>query len=171
MKVAFTDISKSGNRYEIDDDTWFPEPALHRIAPVRAELSLQRKGDSRVEVSGFLRTGVRLACDRCLGQYDFPVDVNFHLVLEVSSDDDWRMKELECTGTDLDIVLQAEPVADLADILRQQLFLSLPDKLICSPQCRGLCPQCGQDLNDGDCACMPAEQESPFAVLAKLKNK
>ena len=169
MKVEFTDISKTGNRYEIEDDAWFPE--LDRTAPVQVELSLHRKGDSRVEVQGRLRTGVRLVCDLCLARYDFPVDVNFHLVLEVPSDDSWHMKELECSSADLDTVLQKEPVVDFADILRQQLYLSLPERLLCSPQCRGLCPQCGQDLNIGECTCTADEPESPFAVLAKLKNK
>ena len=75
MKVAFSDISKAGNRYEINDDSWFPEPELHRIAPVQAELALNRKGDSRVEAEGFLRTGVRLVCDRCLADYDKQVRI------------------------------------------------------------------------------------------------
>lgn len=171
MKIGFTDISKAGNRYKITDDTWFPEPELHRTVPVQAELSLQRKGDSRVEVQGFLRTGVGLVCDRCLVDYDFPVDVTFHLVLEVPSDDSWHMKELECSGIDLDTVLQKEPVVDFADLLRQQLYLSLPEKLVCSSTCKGLCPQCGQDLNTGECSCADVGQESPFAVLAKLKKK
>lgn len=171
MKVAFSDISKAGNRYEINDDSWFPEPELHRIAPVQAELVLNRKGDSRVEVKGVLRTGVRLACDRCLVDYDFAVDVNFHLVLEVPAEENWHIKELECTGVDLDTVLLRVPVVDFWDILRQQLYLSLPDKLICSPECKGLCPKCGLDLNTGDCSCVTEAKDSPFAILAALKKK
>lgn len=171
VKVAFTDIPKAGNRYEISDDAWFPESELYRIAPVQAELVLNRKGDNQVVVQGFLRTGVRLACDRCLADYDFPVDADFHLVLEVPTDESWHIKELECSGTDLDTVLLSEPVVDFWDILRQQLYLSLPDKLICSPQCRGLCPICGIDLNTGECSCVPEIKESPFAVLAALKKK
>lgn len=171
MKVAFKDISKTGNRYEISDDAWFPESEMHRIAPVQAELVLNRKGDSRVEVQGFLRTGVLLACDRCLADYDFSVAVDFHLLLEVPAEENWHIKELECSGTDLDTVLQSEPVVDCWDILRQQLYLSLPDKLICSHQCKGLCPKCGIDLNTGDCSCVSEEKESPFSVLAALKKK
>ncbi|MEA2114412.1 MAG: DUF177 domain-containing protein [Thermodesulfobacteriota bacterium] len=171
VKVAFQDICKSGNRYEVSDDSWFSESELYRIALVQAELILKPKGDSRVEVQGFLRTGVRLACDRCLADYDFPVDVNFHLVLEVPADENWHLKELECSGTDLDTVLLSEPVVDCWDILRQQLYLSLPDKQLCSMQCRGLCPVCGIDLNTGGCPCVPEQKESPFAVLAALKKK
>jgi len=170
VKIAFTDISKAGNRYEINDDAWFPEPDLHRSAPVRAELVLNRKGDSRIEVQGSLRTGAGLVCDRCLADYDFAVDVKFHLVLEVPSEESWHIKELECSGADLDTVLLTEPVVDFGDILRQQLYLSLPDKLVCSPECKGLCPKCGLDLNTGDCSCVTEAKESPFAVLAKLKK-
>ncbi len=171
MKVAFTDISKAGNRYEISDDAWFPEPELTRCAPVQAELALNRKGDSKVEVQGSLRTAAQLVCDRCLGNYCFPVAVDFHLVLEVPAEESWHVKELECTGADLDTVMLTEPVVDFSDILRQQLYLSLPDKLICSAACRGLCPQCGLDLNTGDCSCVAEVKESPFAVLAKLNKK
>ena len=53
VKVAFTDIPKAGNRYEISDDAWFPESELYRIAPVQAELVLNRKGDNQAVGSGF----------------------------------------------------------------------------------------------------------------------
>ena len=171
MKIAFADIPKTGHRYEINDDTWFPEPELSRIAPVEAELSLNRKGDHRVEVQGVLRTGTRLVCDRCLTGYDFPVDVNFHLLLEVQADENWNLREMECSEVDLDTVLLTEPVVDVWDILRQQLYLSLPDKLLCTSKCRGLCSQCGIDLNTGECSCVAEAKESPFAVLAKLNKK
>lgn len=171
MKIAFAEIPRTGNRYIINDDTWFPEPELRRTAPVQAELVLNRKGEDRVEVQGVLHTGTRLVCDRCLVDYDFAVDVDFHLLLEIQPDENWNLKELECSEADLDTVLLTEPVVDLGDILRQQLYLSLPDKFICSPKCRGLCPQCGLDLNTGDCSCVAETKESPFAVLAMLNKK
>jgi uncharacterized protein len=169
MQIAFADISKAGNRYEISDDSWSPEQELQRIAPVDAEVSLTRKGDSRVFVRGFLKTEVKLVCDRCVSKYGFLIDVDFHLVLEVSSKESWQIREIECSGTDLDTVLLEKPMVDLGDILRQQLYLSLPEKLICSEQCKGLCPQCGANLNKKVCSCVAEEKESPFALLAKLK--
>ncbi len=171
MKVAFTDISKAGNRYEITDDTWFPETELRRVAPVMAELALNRKGDSRVEAQGFLGSKVEIICDRCLGRYNFAVDVKFHLVLEVPTDESWHIKEMECSSSDLDIIQLVEPEVDFGDILRQQLYLSLPEKRICSKECKGLCPQCGANLNADDCGCIRETKVSPFAVLAALKKK
>ena len=171
MKVAFADISKNGNQYEIHDDSWFPAEEIHRNLAVEAELTLKRKGSNRVEVQGFLRTGARLKCDRCLADYDFSVDVTYHLILEVPAEERWHLKELECSGQDLDTVLLLEPVVDFGDILRQQLYLSLPDKRLCSQECKGLCPVCGVDLNRSTCSCVHEVSTSPFAQLAALKKR
>ncbi len=171
MKILFSEIAKAGNRYEITDDAWFADTDLQPVAPVQAELSLHRQGDSRVELAGSLDTAVRLNCDRCLAGYDFAVAVQFHLVLEVPSEGSWKIRELECTSADLDTVLLQEPVVDFWDILRQQLLLSLPEKQICCRNCKGLCLQCGNDLNRGNCSCVEESEVSPFAVLASLKKK
>lgn len=171
MKVPFAEIPKTGSHYTVSDDAWLVETDLLRTAPVEAALNLQAKGESRAEVEGFLRTAVRLTCDRCLNDYDVPVDTSFQLVLEVSDAANWKVKELECTAADFDVVQLDEPIADLEDILRQQLYLSLPIKQVCSPDCQGLCPHCGADLNSGGCTCSSEVKNSPFAALAALKKK
>ena len=62
-----------------------------------------------------------------------------------------------------------ETVVDLDDLLRQQLYLSLPVKNLCAEECRGLCPGCGANLNQADCTCGAGEDRSPFAVLRQLQ--
>jgi uncharacterized protein len=171
VNVPFAEIPKTGSHYVISDDAWLRETGLLRIAPVVAELNLRGKGESRAEIEGFLRTAVRLTCDRCLVDYDFAVDAAFHLVLEVPDEADWKVKEIECTAADFDVVQLDEPIADLEDILRQQLYLSLPIKQVCLPNCKGLCPHCGADLNSNSCACLSEIKNSPFAALAALKKK
>ena len=47
---------------------------------------------------------------------------------------------------------------DLGDVVREQLFLSLPLKRLCREDCRGLCPTCGKNLNTGACGCPPPEE-------------
>jgi uncharacterized protein len=171
LKVPFAEIPANGSRYSISDDAWLAEAGLRRAADVQAELELHCKGESRAEVEGFLRTVVRLTCDCCLHDYDFAVDTDFQLVLEVPDEANWKVKELECTAADFDVVQVDEPIADLEDILRQQLYLSLPIKQVCSPECRGLCTHCGADLNSSGCTCSSEVKNSPFAALAALKKR
>ena len=91
------------------------------------------------------------------------------VLLETLSGEPWHLKELECDNADLDSILLDEPVVDLDDLLRQQLYLSLPVKNLCAEECRGLCPGCGANLNQADCTCGAGEDRSPFAVLRQLQ--
>jgi uncharacterized protein len=54
------------------------------------------------------------------------------------------------------------------ELIRQNLLLVVPIKPLCRPDCAGLCPTCGENLNVRKCTCPPAEIESPFKVLADL---
>jgi uncharacterized protein len=170
MKVQFTDISTAGNRYIITDDTWLAQTDLRKNAPVHAELTLTRKNEQRIEVRGNLDAGLLLVCDRCLADFDFPAQAAFHYILDGASEESGHIKELECTRAHLDIIQVDEPVVDIPDLLRQQLYLVLPEKKICSKDCKGLCTQCGTDLNTGECSCADETGNSPFAVLASLKK-
>ncbi len=170
MKVQFTDISQVGNHYSITDDDWLAQTDLRKNAPVHVELTLTRKNDRRVEIRGNLDTGVLLACDRCLADYSFVVQAIFHYILDVKSEESGHIKELECTRANLDIIQEDEPVVDIPDLLRQQLYLLLPEKKICSSKCKGLCTQCGINRNTGECSCAHETGNSPFAVLASLKK-
>lgn len=60
-------------------------------------------------------------------------------------------------------------VVDVAGIAREAVVLSLPSQIVCSPSCRGLCPQCGQDLNQGPCGCPPSEPDDRWGKLEDLR--
>jgi uncharacterized protein len=121
-------------------------------------------------VRGDLNVGVLLACDRCLADYSFPAQSTFHYILDRESEENSHLKELECTRDHLDIIQVDDPVVDIPDLLRQQLYFVLPEKKICSAQCKGLCMQCGINRNTGECFCTDEASNSPFAVLASLRK-
>lgn len=60
---------------------------------------------------------------------------------------------------------------DLGRILNEAVYWNAPAKLLCRPDCRGLCPQCGKNRNEGDCGCAQELADSPFAKLLELKNQ
>ena len=78
---------------------------------------------------------------------------------------------LEDAGSDeveLDYVLIEDGVLDVEAPLTEQLLLALPTKVLCKEDCRGLCPKCGHDRNDGDCGCDLHEPDPRLACPAKL---
>jgi len=99
-------------------------------------------------IRGSMKGEFILECSRCLEKY------NSELSLEIEEE---VLKEEMEDADELHI----------ADIIRDNILLSLPIKTLCSPDCKGLCPHCGQNLNRGECDC-EVEQVDPR--LAKLKN-
>lgn len=171
MRVHFSEISPHGSRFELRGIEGLEKQQDFRLSgPVVAVCILKRKDEDKVEMRGNLRTSLVLVCDRCLGEYDLAVDTTMQVLLETRPDESLYLQELECGSGDLDSVLLDEPVVDLDDLLRQQLYLSLPVKNLCTEQCRGLCPGCGADLNQTACSCGADENRSPFAVLRQLQT-
>ncbi len=72
-------------------------------------------------------------------------------------------------GMDLDITYLSEDYIELGDILTEQLQLQVPFQPLCGAECKGLCLNCGTDLNSGRCACAKLNKASPFAALQSLK--
>jgi len=99
--------------------------------PVKLELYI-RKVQAEVLVRGKFTTQVQFRCDRCL--------VNF--AYELSNDQLCYLLE-DCN----------DEIIDLTEPLREDIILAFPQHLLCSEQCRGLCPHCGEDLNQNPCRC------------------
>jgi len=138
-------------------------PAGRSDLTVAGELTLALKecGPQRVQVIGdlevdnlgrrFLVRGEMSArgdaeCGRCLVafslQYDVPVEI---VVLRDENDDE---------GKDDNLVLQQRAgVVDLSNALREAAILAVPQTKVCDPECRGLCVDCGANLNEGSCGC------------------
>jgi uncharacterized protein len=102
--------------------------------------------DSRVLLSGTLRAEGRTECGRCLKEFsigwDVPVDLQ--VLRDVDTD--------ETEGVTL-LILQKKGEVDLSDSLRECAVLGYPQAPVCSEECKGMCPECGIDRNQGTCEC------------------
>jgi len=174
MKILFDEIHETGLTLEIQDATWFPEGDWQRVGPVRADLHLTRRS-RQVFLEGRLQYAVRFDCDCCLEAYEDKHDDRFQVEFEYLPPDDpyWHSDagEHECPEEEMDVVALEEPALYTEAILEQQVILSLPVKRVCCDDCRGLCPQCGKNLNNTPCSCGENEPLSPFAVLAQAKGR
>ena len=113
-------------------------------------------------MTGEIRTTIHGVCDRCAADFEkdviFPIDVV--LVTELSdeeNEDEWVFP------------LEGDS-ADLEDIVRTVFVLNMDSKLLCKPDCKGLCCRCGKNLNDGPCSCQK-ELDPRFAALKQLLEK
>ena len=113
-------------------------------------------------LTGDLTTRLHGECDRCAKAFEKDFDISLEAVLvskleNEDYDDPWTF---ELDGTD----------ADLEDILTTAVVLNMDSKLLCSEDCKGLCPKCGADLNLGPCGCKP-DLDPRLAVLQQFLNK
>jgi len=169
MKVRFGEIPEEGLRFEISDESWFPDHELNRAGPVKSMVSLKRKGMDRVLLSGEIQTKISFDCDRCSENFNMLFGSSFTLDLEYAPDAVQETGEHECTPLEMDVVYLDEPVIDIFEILRQQVFLVLSEKHLCSDSCRGLCSSCGINLNLASCDCKKELKSSPFDILRREK--
>jgi uncharacterized protein len=167
MKVRFGEIPEEGLRYEINDESWFPDHELNRTGPVRSVVVLKRNGVDRVLLSGEIHTIISFDCDRCTENFAMKLDSNFTLDLEYAPGALQETGEHECSSSEMDVMYLKEPVIDIFEILGQQMFLMISEKHLCSDACRGLCPSCGINLNLATCDCRKELKSSPFAILKK----
>jgi uncharacterized protein len=113
-----------------------------------------------------LEATVRQECSRCLEPFMQPISTHFEEM--------YRPSVSVSTGAPLpageDEALQIDEhhVLDLTETARQYLLTAIPVKPVCRPDCQGLCPNCGANLNTEECRCSDEPVSGPFAALANL---
>ena len=105
-------------------------------------------------------TVLQSVCDRCLKTFDNPKSVECEYILA---------QELE-NGENDEIVLLEDGVVDIGELARTAFILEMDGKTLCSEDCKGLCPGCGVNLNQGSCTCKK-ETDPRWAALAQLLEK
>ncbi len=140
----------------------------------RATLIEERHGNKGsiedIRVVGDLGTQVEVPCARCLQAVTRDIARNFDLLYRPQGSDAGR-EEISVTQAEAEIGYYTGGGLLLEDILREQILLAVPIKIVCRDDCKGLCPQCGQNLNQGACQCPPAPPDTRWEALRGLKDK
>lgn len=137
---------------------------FRQTAPLVLKAAAELEG-TEIRVRGHLDTHLQASCDRCLGLVDIPVSRDFDLFYRPIESIARNEEEVEVSAEELEVGFYKGDGIDSADVAAEQVILSLPMKLICDPECRGLCPVCGANQNLTECQCKPPGQDSPFACL------
>ena len=128
-----------------------------------------------------------LICTRCLTSFTEPVEADVELLLLVEepppepehggrggasgAGEDRAGEEVELEEEDLGVLTLTGETFDTDPILLEQLQLNIPMKPLCRPECKGLCPICGTDRNEGECSCTEEAKDPRWQALAGLKER
>ncbi len=140
------------------------------VAPVELSLTVEKAGADTFRVTGRATTRLELECGRCLEPFEMPVDAAFELRY-VPHEENRGEGEREVSEDDLTTAFYREGSLDIIDLLREQFQLALPMKPLCAEACKGLCPDCGTNLNRTDCGCEPTWEDPRLAPLKGLLNR
>jgi uncharacterized protein len=127
------------------------------------------KHTAQIDVSGSIRGDAQIDCTRCLTPVAHPLTIDF-AVSFVTPDNFAVDKEREVLADDLDTDVLSDDKLDLKEVVREQILLNLPEQLFCKPDCKGLCPKCGADLNLIDCKCNDTEVDPRWAALKDFRS-
>ena len=140
------------------------------IDPVTLGFAIHKDKD-RFRLVGTLSTTLELGCSRCLEPFIVPVNAAFDLrylpegagLPEGEETEDGALSEDDTSAS-----FYRDEEIDLAALMREQFYLALPMKPLCRQDCKGLCPQCGTNLNTDQCQCQTAWEDPRLAGLKAL---
>jgi uncharacterized protein len=138
------------------------------IDPVTLAFDIH-KDKRQFRLVGSVQTRLELPCSRCLEPFTQPVDAEFDLRYQPHTANTGE-GESEIEEDDLTTAFYQNDVIDLAQLMREQFYLSLPMKPLCRSECLGLCAVCGTNLNRAACDCKPAWDDPRLAALKALQN-
>ena len=133
--------------------------------PKSVTLSIQNMGDRKLELKGEAEFSLFIPCDRCLEFVKYP----FHLIFE-------RELDLNLTAEDRIAALEEQPYLqgynlDVDQLVRDELLLNLPMKVLCAEDCKGICNRCGANLNYETCGCDRSSPDPRMSVIQDIFNQ
>ena len=134
---------------------------FHGVHPFETPISVKGRIENRlgvVTVQCEVAFTLHYLCDRCLKEEYKDCRMQFSHVLCNEPNVDFSDDRIEVQGNSL----------DLDDLIMNDILLELPTKLLCRDDCKGLCPECGKNLNDGTCSCRKETVDPRLAVLKQL---
>ncbi len=130
------------------NETWWTD------GPVRVNLIVTRESEV-ILVDGDISAALRFPCSRCLKECTYAVNSAVHVSLVPADEDEKSDGAHQLQADELEQLYYREGGVETDDMVRDQLLLSIPMRVLCRPDCRGLCASCGKNLNEGSCGCPP----------------
>lgn len=160
-KGAFAHVYQPEALNPVDERVKLSEPAA-----VKGQVRLE---GNEVLVNGHVETRAQLECDRCLKPVELPVSADF--ALEYITGAEYESSSVAALSEEeLSVSVFDGEAIDVDEIVKEQILLAVPARTLCREDCKGICPECGIDLNTGECSCTRNEIDPRWAALKKFKQ-
>lgn len=165
----------ASRRYDLLADVSFIEEEVKAVRPLSGSVEFMRSSGG-ILVTGQLETEVEVVCSRCLEPFLLPIKVKleeeFRPTVDVVTGAKLKKTASGVSISDEDkaTLIDEHHVLDLSEVVRQDILLAIPMRPLCRPNCAGMCPHCGHNLNEGPCGCREEAIDPRWAVLGRLKD-
>ncbi len=126
------------------------------------KLTITNEGMGKALIKGHAVLTQLMSCDRCLKEVRVPITIDFERTV---ASPDVRDDKLEDDG-DFDVMEGYQLNVDV--LVYNELLMNQPEKVLCKPDCKGICMKCGKDLNEGECGCDTFVPDPRMAVLQDI---
>jgi uncharacterized protein len=172
--VTLQDLPEAGRRWSTevpaallkDAGSGEVEALTGLVSDVHWDAELVCKGGV-YRLCGHWQTSMLRHCSRCTDEFVWQLDGVMDRSFRVGGRDGMERPE-DLTAGECDYMAPPGTV-NLIDVLREDVWLAWKPDVVCSANCKGLCPQCGCNLNKATCACEQESNDHPFAALRRMK--
>jgi uncharacterized protein len=152
LAVGFDQIDVNGCKYPV-------------LKADPAELTITNTGKKVLSLTGSGTVTAGIPCDRCLKEVPVTISWNAERKLDMNLSEEERIKALDehsyLTGNDLDV----------DRLVYLEVLMNWPMKVLCKEDCKGICSQCGKDLNIGPCGCRMEPKDPRMAAISDIFSK
>jgi uncharacterized protein len=169
------ELEVRAGRFDVElglGEVQFLDPKLRQTGPLRAsgKVELVSAALEEIRVSGHISVPMEADCDRCLEPAACSIDSDFELTYAPLAATPVG-EEVELDPSEAEIGFYEGDGIELIDVLREYILLALPMQRVCSPDCKGICPVCGQSRNQKECVCHTDAVDDRWESLKKLVSE
>jgi len=172
MYIGLQDLELRPVHFDVN----IPPDQIHFDSKIKQSSDLHAKGSAQllnrslgeIRMQGELRVEIEGVCDRCAEPAKQAVENRFDL-LYVPAEEAASGGEDEIDQAGTEVGYYEGNGIELNEVLREVVLLALPMQMVCMDECRGVCPVCGQNQNQGDCVCEPESADDRWSKLKALR--
>ncbi|MFZ1979460.1 MAG: DUF177 domain-containing protein [Bacteroidota bacterium] len=167
FRINISNLSEGIHDYVFESEAQMIGLGPEYTGPIRVQASLE-KGRRQMLLRVSVNAAAEFICDRCLDPFTKNLKAKYIIVYAPG---DRSMTGVQNESNEIQVLSPDMNFIDLDEDVRQYLVLDVPQKLLCSEECEGICPQCGARKNKEHCHCTTEEIDTRWESLKKLSGK